>query len=287
LKWYDFDARNYDPQIARWHCVDQLSEQFISNSPYHYSYNNPISFIDPDGRSATLSGFNHWSSSGLYGRGADGGNLSAETRELLYGDDDSPSAGSGGEDDKKKSSSNKQSKTQSKAGEKINAANGEDDLGFSAGPSWNTSSGDNYFAGGVGAEIRGYLTTEFGKAMFDNYWFSHGNVKLTTARFNDIVSHAGRVLSSDPVTLSNGQAGVAQVHSFYGNNPYAAVLGSATIFYQGGNPVGFQDGYDFNWRWMWGEGSRTIPNELKTRAVSVAGWMHGATPFDITYGIRP
>ncbi len=162
-----------------------------------------------------------------------------------------------------------------------------DDLGFSAGPPWHTSSGDSYFAGGIGAEIRGYLTTEFGKAMFDNYWFSHGNVTLSDARFNDIVNNAGRVLSRNLVILSNGHVGVAQVHSFYGNNPYAAVLGAATIYYQGETPVGFQDSYDFNWRWMWGSGRRTVLNELKTRAVSVSGWMRGATPFNIIYGIRP
>lgn len=170
-----------------------------------------------------------------------------------------------------------------------NAQSNGDGLGFSAGPSWNTSSGDVYFAGGVGAEIRGYLTTEFGKAMFDNYWFSHGNVTLSAARFNDIVSHAGRVQSSYPVTLSNGQAGVAQVHSFYGNNnPYSLSLGSATIYYQNEMPVGFSDNYNFNWRrYLFNSGRRSFGAELKTRMVGTAGFLRGATSFDIIYGIRP
>ena len=160
--------------------------------------------------------------------------------------------------------------------------------GFSAGPPWNTSTGDSYFAGGVGAEIRGYLMTEFGKAMFDNYWFSHGDFTLSTDLFNDIVSHAGSVLHRYPVTLSNGQAGEAQVHSFYGNNPYAESLGSATIYYQNGHPVGFHDRYNFNWRrYLFNSGRRSFNAELRTRMVGTAGFFRGATPFDINYGKRP
>ncbi len=46
--WYYYGARYYDPRISVWLSVDPLAEQTMT--PYQYTYQNPVRFIDPDGR---------------------------------------------------------------------------------------------------------------------------------------------------------------------------------------------------------------------------------------------
>jgi RHS repeat-associated protein len=64
LNWSDYGARmparqkycrrqdwgGYDPAVGRWNGIDELSQEYFALSPYVYTANNPILYIDPDGR---------------------------------------------------------------------------------------------------------------------------------------------------------------------------------------------------------------------------------------------
>ena len=47
---YDFGARMYDSRLGRWLSVDPLFSKFPHMSTYQFCNNNPIFFVDPDGR---------------------------------------------------------------------------------------------------------------------------------------------------------------------------------------------------------------------------------------------
>lgn len=50
LSTYDYGARQYNPVTARWDRIDPLCEKYYNISPYAYCANNPVKYVDPDGR---------------------------------------------------------------------------------------------------------------------------------------------------------------------------------------------------------------------------------------------
>lgn len=56
LELYDFNARTYDHQTGRFIQIDPLGDKGNQEglSPYHYSYNNPALYSDPDGKLGLL-----------------------------------------------------------------------------------------------------------------------------------------------------------------------------------------------------------------------------------------
>ena len=50
INTYDFGARNYNPDLGCWMNLDPLADNYTKYSPYSYTANNPIYFVDPDGK---------------------------------------------------------------------------------------------------------------------------------------------------------------------------------------------------------------------------------------------
>ena len=54
----DYGARYYAPTLGRWTTPDPLADKYYSVSPYAFCNNNPVNFVDPDGREVWPRGDN-------------------------------------------------------------------------------------------------------------------------------------------------------------------------------------------------------------------------------------
>ncbi len=57
LNWDYFGARFYDASLARFLSVDPMAEKYPAWSPYTYTLNNPLIFLDPDGNKVDLHSY--------------------------------------------------------------------------------------------------------------------------------------------------------------------------------------------------------------------------------------
>ncbi|MDN5217517.1 fibronectin type III domain-containing protein [Fulvivirgaceae bacterium BMA12] len=55
LNWHDYGARMYQADLGRFFNIDRFAEDYYDMTPYHYTLNNPIIFVDVNGDSTIVS----------------------------------------------------------------------------------------------------------------------------------------------------------------------------------------------------------------------------------------
>lgn len=50
IDWYDYGARHMTPDAGRFTTIDPMAEKYYNISPYAYCANNPVNYIDSDGK---------------------------------------------------------------------------------------------------------------------------------------------------------------------------------------------------------------------------------------------
>jgi RHS repeat-associated protein len=137
--------------------------------------------------------------------------------------------------------------------------------------------------GFVGNVIRNQLDTDLSKDLFENYWNSGGDVRLSTDQFGQIVRSAQTLTPTytSEIVTSYRSVLTRNTYSFYGTQ-FANSVGSGMIFRnQAGTAVGFYDGFDLDSK-DWGQ--RPYWKEALVRTAAAAASVHGAKPFNVSYG---
>ncbi|WP_169305702.1 DUF6443 domain-containing protein [Sphingobacterium alkalisoli] len=69
---YDYGARQYDPVTGRWGAIDPLADAYVGMTPYGFVGNDPINYLDPDGRKIDEASSGYWYQEYMSWRGAIG-----------------------------------------------------------------------------------------------------------------------------------------------------------------------------------------------------------------------
>ena len=258
---YYYGARYYEPRLSLWLSTDPKSEEAPAWSPYRAFFNNPIAFVDPDGKWEENADGN------LVANKGDNAKSLAEYLNTSHG----IAAKMLSEQGYNKNGTSNIVEGSIFQVERTSQQRERSDLGY------------------LGNIIRSYAGSNFSKDMFENYWNGNGDVELSGKRFAGILldikadkipmtNNGEVILKSSDGTSSKGSVHVA---NFYNSNEYSLAFGRATIYKNAdGNVVGFYDFYDFDKK-SWG--TRHFKNEVKTRAVRYAS-PSSAKPFAIRYG---
>jgi RHS repeat-associated protein len=82
MDFYDFEARVFDPTLMRFLSPDPLAEKYYSVSPYVYCLNNPVRYVDLDGKDIKLFNIVKYDNNGNPTMGYSG-KVSAKTESAL------------------------------------------------------------------------------------------------------------------------------------------------------------------------------------------------------------